>query len=787
MALSGGTTGTSVPASQPAQPGSSYVAALDGVRALAVLGVLAFHGGVSWLRGGFLGVDAFFVLSGFLITTLLIDEWRRSGTIRLGAFWARRARRLLPALFAVLVFVACYAAFAVPSGTYPELRADALATLLYAANWHFILNGSNYFAQTGLVSPLAHTWSLAIEEQFYLVWPIVVLLVLRTWRSLRVLWWISVAGALGSALEMALLFRSGASITRLYDGTDTHAQSVLLGTGLAVGLALLAERRQARGTEGRATRSRPPRTGIGGGTLATVAGWAGVGGCAVLWSQVHGTSPLLYQGGFLLAGLASAGVVASAVLRPMGLLGRALSASPLRALGRISYGVYLWHFPLFLWLDGQRTGLDGYALLAVRIAATVVVAGASYVALEEPVRRQRLLIGWRAWAAAPMAAGAAAVAVTLATAVPNVSAAPVARAARTSKSPPVRALVIGDSTALTLGVALAGDAATYGVTERDKAILGCGVTDGRLVAATGTVAAVARPCSTSAAPPGTPLVERTPTPYGVTAVTPDAERWTAWYRHWVSVVRPDVVVLLAGRWEVVTRTFDGHWTNILHPAFASYVRRQLLRAVQLASHGGAHVVLMTAPCYDNGEQPDGEPWPTDAPARVDAYNRLVRSVVAADPARASVFNLDGLVCPGGHFRRTLDGVPIRMPDGIHFTPSGGSVLGPAIWPAVVRAAHQAPRQSALTLHPALGCPGAASSPGISLPAVYRTVRGATMARWLGNRPTPCAIPVDPPQASPASEHSTPWQPPSAGPKGFSPTTASRELRRARRHLPSPVT
>lgn len=169
-------------------------------------------------------------------------------------------------------------------------------------------------------------------------------------------------------------------------------------------------------------------------------------------------------------------------------------------------------------------------------------------------------------------------------------------------------------------------------------------------------------------------------------MTPDAERWTVWYRHWVASFRPDVVLLLAGRWEVVTRTFDGRWTNILHPAFAAYVRRQLERTVRLAAAGGAHVVLMTAPCYDNGEQPDGQPWPTDAPARLSTYNRLVRSVAAANAPEVSLFNLDGLVCPGGRYRRTLDGVAIRSTDGIHFTPAGGSVLGPAIWPAIVRAA-----------------------------------------------------------------------------------------------------
>ncbi len=153
----------------------AYLPALDGVRAFAVIAVMMFHGGFSFFTGGFMGVDAFFVLSGFLITSLLVGEWRQSLTIRLGAFWARRARRLLPALLMMLLFVAFFASVIVPKGTYGALRLDALSTLLYVSNWHFILVGSNYFNETASASPLIHTWSLAVEEQFYLLWPLIVL------------------------------------------------------------------------------------------------------------------------------------------------------------------------------------------------------------------------------------------------------------------------------------------------------------------------------------------------------------------------------------------------------------------------------------------------------------------------------------------------------------------------------------------------------------------------------------------------------------------------------------
>ena len=165
-----------------------YLPALDGLRAFAVLAVLGYHGGLGWLSGGFLGVDAFFVLSGFLITTLLLSEWGHRNRIALSAFWARRARRLLPALFLMLLGVALYAAFAAAPNELATIRGDALSSLLYVANWHFIFSHQSYFAQFTTPSPLRHMWSLAIEEQFYLVWPLIVYGVLRSFAGRFVRW-----------------------------------------------------------------------------------------------------------------------------------------------------------------------------------------------------------------------------------------------------------------------------------------------------------------------------------------------------------------------------------------------------------------------------------------------------------------------------------------------------------------------------------------------------------------------------------------------------------------------
>ena len=228
----------------------NYVPALDGLRAVAVLGVLLYHGGAPLVTGGFLGVDVFFVLSGFLITSLLLGEWTERMTIKLGQFWARRARRLLPALLVMLVGVALYAKVFAQPGEFANLRLDSLSTLFYVANWHFIVGGNDYFALNAPPSPLQHMWTLSIEEQFYFVWPLVVLFLLRVGRRLRParrLWPVlaaAVVGAIASAIDMRLSYQGGASVMRLYEGTDTRSQDVLVGAALAAGMAIWAQRRK---------------------------------------------------------------------------------------------------------------------------------------------------------------------------------------------------------------------------------------------------------------------------------------------------------------------------------------------------------------------------------------------------------------------------------------------------------------------------------------------------------------------------------------------------------------
>ncbi len=577
----------------------------------------------------------------------------------------------------MLLGVALFAAYVVPAGTYPTLRGDAFSSLFYYANWHFIANGSNYFNQSALTSPLTHTWSLAVEEQFYLVWPLIVLGVFKLWKSVRVLLMVCVVGALASAVEMGILYSPG-DVNRLYYGTDTRAQSLLVGAAPAASLSLWADHRRRAGTVAPGTDRIRRRVGgdpawavhtAHGRAAALAVGLVGVGVSALLWTLVSYNDASAYRGGFLLAALATTAVLFSVVCSQRSVLTRCLSVAPLRYVGRISYGMYLWHFPLFIYLDHARTGLTGYPLFALRVLVTLVVATGSFYVIERPIRQGNLLRGWRTWAVTPAAILGTAAALIAATSVPAVAAKtpaspPLASALYTG--PPVRALVVGDSTALTLDIGL-NEYATpdYDVKPFNGGILGCGITQGAEYQEKGVDAPMAAQCRG----------------------TPPRSQWPALWKADIAKDRPNVVMILAGRWEVSNRTYDGRWTNIENPTYAAYVQRELRYAVQVAGSGGAAVVLMTAPCYDTGEQSDGVPWPEDSRTRLAIYNGIVRRVAASTPG-TSLLNFNAMACPGGQYEEFMDGQQVRLGDGIHFTFDGGNVFAPRIWPFVVRLGRQ---------------------------------------------------------------------------------------------------
>ena len=377
---------------------------------MAVLGVVAYHLQLGWASGGYLGVDLFFVISGFLITSLLLEEWTGSGRINLAAFWGRRAKRLLPALFLVVaalgLYLICNAILGGPGANglidLSGLRGDAIWTLLYANNWHLIYAHQSYFAQFSSPSPLQHTWSLAIEEQFYLVWPLVLLLLLRFarrgWRTAGAVLTVSL-GVLSSIL-MAVLFQPGVDPSRIYYGTDTRLFDLMAGATLAF---LAASRRQPNARARRTLHVIAP-------TAAAV--------LAVFWVTA-GTSgglptTFMFEGGFLICAALAALVIADARLTEPGGFSRALAWPPLHFIGTISYGIYLWHWPVIVYLNGARTGLPTLPLDVVRIAVTLAVATASYYLVERPIRLVKSG-GLVRWWVAPLAGVLSAVIIVVAT------------------------------------------------------------------------------------------------------------------------------------------------------------------------------------------------------------------------------------------------------------------------------------------------------------------------------------------------------------------------------------
>jgi peptidoglycan/LPS O-acetylase OafA/YrhL len=638
--------------------------ALDGIRAISILGIMANHGGFGWAVGGIISVNVFFVLSGFLITLLLLKEWSRSATIRLRAFWARRARRLLPALFVLLGGVALYSWLFAPSGTQASLRGNGIATMLYLANWHQIAAGQSYFAQVSAQSLLLHTWTLAIEEQFYLVWPLVVLGVLKLWRSPRILLLIAVAGALASAIEMALLFHPGGDPSRVYYGTDTRAQDILVGAAVAI---LLSSREPVM--------SRRARTGLS---------WMAVAAAAVFafeWTKIGGASALPYRGGFLLADLMVGVVVVGVTQAPSGLPARVLSVRPLRYVGKVSYGLYLWHWPIFLALTHARTGLDGAALFAVKCAASLVMAILSWHLVETPIRRMTFT-SWRSWAWLPAGAVIAVSALFVSTTAsaaasgeallgpPNPAATTPAEYVtsfpRTGGLSSV--LFVGDSTALTMGYWLAPYAAHFGVVIGGRSLSGCGLANAEPYDLHGV--------PTYSVPPGR------------------CQTWASQYAADVEQLHPKVVVLVVGWWETMDRMFQGRWQHLGDPAFDTYETALFEQAVTVLGSSGAHVVLMSSPYFDTGEQPDGQPWAEDAPARANLLNDIIRSVAKKHPATVTVIPLNRYLDPNGKFALKIDGNVMRTPDGVHTTQAAGTYLAPKILPelaALGRANPVAPR------------------------------------------------------------------------------------------------
>ena len=627
-------------APRPYRARIAHLPALDGLRGIAVAGVLLYHGG--HLSGGFLGVDLFFVLSGYLITTLLLVEAFDRGHIDLGQFWLRRARRLLPAVFGLLFFVAVYSRFIADPTQWTAIRNDGLATMFYVANWHTIFSGGAYGADLAARSPLEHTWSLAIEEQFYLIWPLVVAGVLARRRSPRaVLWAATALTAIGTALLIGLSF-GGVSQSTLYLGTDTRMAAVGIGAMVAAYSA-----------------SRPT------GLEPRARGWVEVAGPAVLllllvaWTQIDLHDQVLYRGGLTLMGLLT-GVLILGIIQPgTTVLDNVLSIRPLTALGLISYGLYLWHWPIFLFLNEKRTGLQGWPLFVVQVAASLAVAWLSYGFLEQPIRRSTVDA-----AGALRLAGVAAVTVAGALIVSAV-AAPAGSLAAADQGPTFTRApgqtptigIFGDSVSFVLGRdGFAPQAAKLKVSVRNDAQLGC-------------------------------------EPLGGVTRARDAFKVAIWSGGWTDCIdsmppsgsyhpRIDIAVLMYGGVAYDAR-IDGTWRSPCDPDYEQLYRDRVGQAVDTLSKQNTPVVIVKpAPVISKDVQ--------DLHGVRDNRSRdeCLWSALAPVLARPGVssIDLDAYLCGASP---TCDRIgpdtDVRY-DGVHFSPRAAAELARWLTPRIQQAA-----------------------------------------------------------------------------------------------------
>lgn len=621
------------------------------------------------MGGGFIGVDIFFVLSGFLITSLLLDELRHTGRISLTAFWIRRARRLLPALVLMVLTVTAAREF-LPYQALTGLRSDAIAAFLWMANWRFVAQKTDYFTQGAPPSPLQHTWSLGVEEQYYIAWPLLLIAVtlLLAARAKRYFakttvghvrfaaFVIATLGALASAVA-TIVCVSAATRDRIYFGTDTRAQALLIG---AAASALLVRDWAALNRGWCLVRSRWGRR------MARLLPVIGVAGLAALTHFATGSVAEFRHGLLLVVAVAAVFVVAPVALEQRGAVARLLAWRPLVWLGAISYGVYLWHWPIFLTLNGERTGWTGFQLFGVRCGATVALAAASWWLIEQPIRRWRPAgVPLLPLAAATVATAAAATMLVVPVATgpglrevglpPGVSA-----VAAVSPSPPgavhsgpnpgprdpnrpFTVSVFGDSIGWTMMHYLP---ATPGFRFLDHTVIGCSLVRG--------------------------------TPYRYIGQTleqrSECDGWPSRWSTQISQDQPDVALLIIGRWETVDRVNEGKWTHIGDPTFDAYLNFELQRALDIVGSSGVRVMVATVPYSRGGEKPDGRLYPEDQPDRVNQWNTMLRNTVRDHP-NVGIIDLNKKLCPDGVYTAKVDGIQVRS-DGVHLTPEGVKWLLP---------------------------------------------------------------------------------------------------------------
>lgn len=348
-----------------------YMPGLDGIRAVAVIAIIIYHLNPQWLWGGFLGVDTFFVISGYLITSLLLTEYHNTGKIELTSFWLRRVKRLIPAVLFLVMGILVLTLIFMPTEI-QKVRADSIAAIFYVSNWWYIMQNVDYFEQFA-VQPLKHLWSLAIEEQFYLVFPIVLLSLLSFIRRLKSIRIIFLILLVISMITMMVLYVPNENVARVYFGTDTRIQTLLMG----VLLALVWPPFQLKAKVNRKMRM-----------MIDTAGVVGLAILFICFKFVSETNSILYYGGFFLISAVTLLVIASSV-HPSGYFAKFLGNKVFTFIGSRSYSLYLWHYPIIVLIHHQFVqGQIPPLVYVVEILLMVLMAEFSYKFIEQPFRKE---------------------------------------------------------------------------------------------------------------------------------------------------------------------------------------------------------------------------------------------------------------------------------------------------------------------------------------------------------------------------------------------------------------
>jgi peptidoglycan/LPS O-acetylase OafA/YrhL len=666
--------------------GLPYAPGLDGLRAIAVTAVLLFHAEVSWTSGGYIGVDLFFVISGFLITSLLLVDYDRLGRVDLRDFYRRRARRLLPALYLLLIVVTAWCVvFA--RGELASLGGQVVAALFYVSNWYYIAEQLSYFQALGRPPLLLHLWSLAVEEQYYIVWgALLTLLLPRVRRRLRPLMIGLALAALISTALMAWWYSPVHDASRVYFGTDTHAAPLLIGSLLA----LLWNPRQLRRT-------------IAPGAVALLDTVGAVGLVLFLWVVTHATvaSGWMYRGGFLLVAIVCAAVIA-VVVHPASRLGRFLGMAPILWVGVRSYSLYLWHWPVFVF---TRPGLDvpltGLPLLVLRLGLTVALAALSYRFVETPLRHGAIGHWWArvrdvdavehaqlVRRSAYVGVGGAVVLALLVSQLvwapppANVAVDPhgTSHQGKLSESPsqdqaigldrlgpahpiphPLHVTVVGDSQGMTLLLNVS-DKVTQQFGFTDGTVEGCGVLGGVISSTQGMKRDLGTECAGWA---------------------------TKWHDN-VAKSHAQIALVMLGAWDVFDDTVDGQLLTFGSPAWDANFTQHLRRGIKAVTSTGAVAALAELPCYrpiSAGGLPAlperGQDW------RTRHVNDLLQQAAQADPKHVVTVTPPGAFCSN---EKIASDTAYRW-DGVHYYIPGAQLFMATVGPQLLAIAHHVPKQN----------------------------------------------------------------------------------------------